>query len=104
MTDIIAGDYVEWGSGRVVYRILSTSGEMAEIGRKLRDTEKVYSVRKIELHLIDRQQAEKILAINDAKAQAKEEYDERNESLLRQWGDQWELIHSAREKREKEST
>lgn len=97
MGDIKEGDFVEWAYGRDVYRVLSTSGEMASIGRKLGDVQKVYSVKRTELHLLDKKQAQVVLGLNELMAKEKNEYEERVRSLRRQWQDQWDLIHKARE-------
>lgn len=98
MEGIKEGDFVEWAYGRDVYKVLSTSGEMASIGRKLGDVQKVYSVKRTELHLLDSKQAQVILGLNELMAKAKAEYEERVRSLRRQWQDQWDLIHSSRDK------
>jgi len=97
MTGIKEGDYVEWAAGREVYRVLSTSGEMASIGKKQGDIQRVYSVRRVELHPIKKEQAQAVLTIKDAIAQGLKDYEEHNRSLLRLWADQWEIIHKSRE-------
>jgi hypothetical protein len=97
MTDIKEGDFVEWAYSSDVYKVLSTSGEMASIGRKLGDIQKVYSVKRTELHLLDKRQAQVVLGLNELMAKEKREYEERVRSLRRQWQDMWDLIHKSRE-------
>jgi len=96
MTDIKEGDYVEWAMSQEIYRVLSTSGEMAQIGRKHGDIERVFSVRRTELHLIDRSHAVALLSINEEMVCEKEKCEERLRSLRRQWMDQWTSIHKSR--------
>jgi len=105
MTELKEGDYVEWRYGRTAFRvdtILKTddpANDKAQISCPLDETKrKVYTVSVVELHPISSEFADKVLAINDAMVKEDNEHEERKSSLRRQWMDQWDAIHAAREK------
>jgi len=98
MTDLKAGDFVEWSSGRDIFRVISVSGNMVQIGHKRGETERVYSVAKEKVHVVPKDQAEKVLLIIEVMAAEDKASKERLASLRRQWNDLWDVIYSAREK------
>jgi hypothetical protein len=97
MTELKEGDFVEWSSGRDVFHVISVSGNMVQIGHKRGETERVYSVTKEKVHVIEKDQAEKILLIIEVMAAEDKSSKERLASLRRQWNDLWEMVYAARE-------